>query len=67
MVIETRCRITGVTNPIHLVASHSKPWACKNEERINGANGLLLIPNIAICLTAVLSARGCSQVLPELL
>jgi hypothetical protein len=26
MVIETRCRITGVTNPIHLVASHCKPW-----------------------------------------
>jgi hypothetical protein len=29
MVIATRCRITGVTNPIHLVASHSKPWRAK--------------------------------------
>lgn len=24
--IETRCRVTGVTNPAHLVASHCKPW-----------------------------------------
>ena len=24
--IESRCRITGVDNPIHLVASHCKPW-----------------------------------------
>jgi hypothetical protein len=26
MRIETRCRITGVDNPIHLLASHCKPW-----------------------------------------
>jgi putative restriction endonuclease len=24
--IESRCRITGVENPVHLVASHCKPW-----------------------------------------
>jgi hypothetical protein len=47
MVIENRCRITGVTNPVHLVASHCKPWRdCKNEERLNGENGLLLTPTI---------------------
>jgi putative restriction endonuclease len=36
-----------VTNPIHLVASHCKPWRdSSNEERINGENGLLLTPTI---------------------
>lgn len=47
MEIETRCRITGVENPIHLVASHCKPWRdCRNEERLDGENGLLLTPSI---------------------
>jgi putative restriction endonuclease len=45
--IEKRCRITGVANPIHLIASHSKPWRdSTNEERLNGENGLLLTPTI---------------------
>ena len=45
--IETRCRITGVDNPVHLVASHCKPWRdSTNEERLNGENGLLLTPSI---------------------
>jgi putative restriction endonuclease len=40
--IESRCRITGVQNPVHLVASHCKPWRdSTNEERLNGENGLL--------------------------
>ena len=47
MEIETRCRITGVTNPVHLRASHCKPWRdSNNEERLNGENGLLLTPTI---------------------
>ena len=47
MQIEGRCRITGVSNPIHLVASHCKPWRdSSNEERLNGENGLLLTPSI---------------------
>jgi len=47
MEIEKRCRITGVTNPIHLRASHCKPWRdSSNEERLNGENGLLLTPTI---------------------
>jgi hypothetical protein len=47
MQVEERCRITGVTNPIHLRASHCKPWRDSgNEERINGQNGLLLTPTI---------------------
>jgi putative restriction endonuclease len=45
--IEARCRITGVDNPSHLLASHCKPWRdSSNEERLNGENGLLLTPNI---------------------
>lgn len=47
MQIEERCRITGVTNPIHLRASHCKPWRdSNNEERLNGENGLLLTPTM---------------------
>jgi putative restriction endonuclease len=47
MAIETRCRITGVENPSHLLASHCKPWRdSTNEERLNGENGLLLTPSI---------------------
>jgi hypothetical protein len=47
MEIETRCRITGVTNPMHLRASHCKPWRdSSNEERLNGENGLLLTPTM---------------------
>lgn len=47
MQIETHCRITGVDNPSHLVASRCKPWRdSSNEERLNGENGLLLTPSI---------------------
>jgi putative restriction endonuclease len=45
--IETRCRVTGVDNPVHLIASHCKPWRdASNDERLNGENGLLLTPSI---------------------
>lgn len=45
--IESRCRITGVDNPVHLIGSHCKPWRdSTNEERLNGENGLLLTPSI---------------------
>jgi len=47
MQIETRCRITGVINPIHLRASYCKPWRdSNNDERLNDENGLLLTPSI---------------------
>src|SRR5687767_150405 len=47
MQIERRCRITAVENPIHLVASHCKPWRdSRNDERLDGENGLLLTPSI---------------------
>jgi putative restriction endonuclease len=47
MRVERHCRITGVNNPSHLLASHCKPWRdSSNEERLNGENGLLLTPSI---------------------
>lgn len=53
MAIESRCRITGVDKPVHLVASHCKPWRdSSNEERLNGENGLLLTPSIDHLLIA---------------
>lgn len=43
--IEHACRITSVNNPTHLIGSHIKPWReCDNQERLTGANGLLLTP-----------------------
>jgi putative restriction endonuclease len=45
--IESKCRITEVENPVHLVASHCKPWRdATNDERLDGENGLLLTPSI---------------------
>lgn len=45
--LESRCRITGVDNPAHLIASHCKPWRdSNNEERLDGENGLLLTPSV---------------------
>lgn len=45
--IEYRCRITGVENDTHLIASHIRPWRdSNNDERLDGENGLLLTPSI---------------------
>lgn len=44
---EKGCRITGVTDPQYLKASHIKPWKdSTDEERLNGCNGLLLAPHV---------------------
>lgn len=46
-VHETRCRLTGITNPTLLIASHIKPWrlCVSAQERLDGMNGLLLTPD----------------------
>lgn len=45
--LERACRISGVGNPTHLIASHIKPWRESNDdERLTSANGLLLTPSI---------------------
>lgn len=47
MLIDPRCRVTGVNDPRLLVASHIKPWRdATNPERINGLNGIMLSPHI---------------------
>jgi putative restriction endonuclease len=47
MRLEAACRITGVDNRSHLIGSHIKPWRdSDNDERLDGANGLLLTPSI---------------------
>lgn len=44
---EGRCPITGITQQNVLIASHIKPWSvCKDIERIDVENGLLLSANI---------------------
>jgi hypothetical protein len=46
-LIETACRVTGVANPRHLIASHIKPWSKSDDiEKLSGFNGLLLSPHI---------------------
>jgi hypothetical protein len=47
LLSETSCRVTRVSDPKHLRASHIKPWrAASNSERLSGNNGLLLSPHI---------------------
>lgn len=45
--IERVCRLTGISNPSLLIASHIKPWrSCTTaDERLDGMNGLLLTPD----------------------
>ena len=46
--IQSCCRVTGLSDPRLLIASHIKPWRlCKTSaERLDGDNGLLLAPHI---------------------
>lgn len=48
METESACRLTGITNPYFLIASHIKPWrSCiTSHERLDGNNGLLLTPHV---------------------
>ncbi len=47
LLTESACRVTGVSDPKHLRASHIKPWRdSTNSERLHRANGLLLSPHI---------------------
>ncbi len=47
MLVDPRCRVTGVEDPRLLIASHIKPWRdSSNAERINGYNGIMLSPHI---------------------
>jgi putative restriction endonuclease len=40
---EKGCRMTGVSDPLYLRASHIKPWKdSSDEEKLNGCNGYCL-------------------------
>ena len=44
---EKTCRVTGVSDPKLLIASHIKPWrSATPKERLDGNNGLMLSPHI---------------------
>lgn len=44
---EKGCRVTGIDDPMHLRASHIKPWRdSDDEEKLDGCNGLLLSPHV---------------------
>ncbi|MCL1039845.1 HNH endonuclease [Shewanella submarina] len=44
---EQRCRVTGITNPEYLIASHIKPWRISpDEERLDPENGFLFAPHV---------------------
>jgi len=44
---EKGCRVTGITNIKHLIASHIKPWSESSDtEKLSGFNGLLLAPHV---------------------
>ena len=46
-VLESHCRVTGVTRGEHLRASHIRPWRdSDNNQRLDGENGLLLTPSV---------------------
>lgn len=47
MLLDPRCRVTGVDDPRLLIASHIKPWRdASNSDRINGFNGIMLSPHV---------------------
>lgn len=44
---DSKCIVTGISQPKLLVASHIKPWAiCNNDERMDVENGLILCANM---------------------
>ena len=44
---DNACAVTGLATPDFLVASHARPWkGATNAERLDGDNGLPLLPNL---------------------
>jgi len=45
--VEPRCRLTRISDPNHLIASHIKPWRdSSDQEKLDGNNGLMLSPHV---------------------
>lgn len=57
--LEPSCRVTGTAQLSLLRASHIKPWReASNEERLDGANGLMLAPHIDLLFDRYLLSFG---------
>lgn len=47
ILLDSTCRVTGVSDARLLIAGHIKPWReSSNAERINGFNGIMLSPHV---------------------
>lgn len=47
ILLDGACRVTGVSDPHLLIASHIRPWReASNGERLSGHNGVLLSPHV---------------------
>lgn len=47
ILLDSACRVTGVSDTRLLIASHIKPWRdADNAERVSGYNGILLSPHV---------------------
>lgn len=47
LALDPTCRVTGVSDELFLRASHIKPWRdADDQQRLDGANGLMLAPHI---------------------
>lgn len=59
MLRDQCCRVTGVSDPRLLIASHIKPWKeSTNGERLDGNNGILLSPHFDRLFDAHLISFG---------
>ena len=47
-ICDGKCRVTGYSDKVLLIASHIKPWrlCSSKEEKLDKFNGLLLLPNL---------------------
>lgn len=65
MLLDPKCRVTGVSDPRLLIASHIKPWRnSSNEERLDGNNGIMLSPHIDALFDAhLISFEDCGGIL----
>ncbi|MEJ5209062.1 HNH endonuclease [Denitratimonas sp. CY0512] len=63
ILLDERCRVTGVDDRRVLIASHIKSWKdSTNEERISGYNGILLSPHVdALFDSHLITFEGCGK------
>jgi hypothetical protein len=64
-LVENKCRLTGIEDSRHLIASHIKPWRdSHDDEKISGNNGLFLSPHVDHLFDAgMISFQDCGELL----